>query len=63
MKYINNQYDLTQLRQYVKESNIMAKFTPKQQEDLKAMAKAFDKGMTEAWNVNNCNASILLFEL
>lgn len=44
-----DKYDLTVLKQYVKDNKIMEKFTPEEQKGLEAMAKEFDKRMIETY--------------
>jgi len=38
-----DKYDLRPLKEYVEKNKIMDKFTPKEQEDLKAMAKKLEE--------------------
>jgi len=42
-----DKYDITILKQYVKDNKIVEKFTLEEQEDLKAMVKEFERLMNE----------------
>ena len=45
-----DKYDLTKLKQYVKDHKILEEFTPEQQKDLEVMAKELERLIMEGDN-------------